>query len=171
MVGTVVAAAALRLAQHAARRLLVEHQGVSTIALAGYLLAAALPLGLAWLTVQVARSYPSLRWLVPDAAVAVIGLGVLSGVLTPRHFRALVAELSQGVVRNRDVLLFALTSAVATAGWVLVAIRLLVTIESGRRAGGWIARHRTTLTLVAAAGPLPYGLIRLTWLTPWPLLS
>ncbi len=27
------------------------------------------------------------------------------------------------------------------------------------------------LTLIAAAGPLPYGLIRATWLTPWPLMG
>src|SRR5699024_11857442 len=39
------------------------------------------------------------------------------------------------------------------------------------RTEAWVLRHRRRLTIIAACGPLPYALIRLTWLTPWPLLG
>lgn len=38
------------------------------------------------------------------------------------------------------------------------------------RLGHWALRHRQGLTLLAAAGPLPYALVRASWLTPSPLL-
>lgn len=34
-----------------------------------------------------------------------------------------------------------------------------------------VTERRLLFTLVAAACPLPYALVRLTWLTPWPLLA
>jgi hypothetical protein len=39
------------------------------------------------------------------------------------------------------------------------------------RATAWVVRHRRAITIVAATGPLPYALFRLTWLTPWPQLG
>jgi hypothetical protein len=39
------------------------------------------------------------------------------------------------------------------------------------RATDWVVRHRKAITIVAATGPLPYALVRLTWLTPWPQLG
>ena len=55
--------------------------------------------------------------------------------------------------------------------WVLVAIRLARGSSGARDVGRLALRHRIALTLVAAAGPLPYVLVRSTWLTPWPLLA
>lgn len=58
----------------------------------------------------------------------------------------------------------------AAAGWVVVAVDTLRETRSMRAMGGWVVSHRRGLTLLAAAGPVPYGLVRASWLTPWPLL-
>jgi hypothetical protein len=61
-----------------------------------------------------------------------------------------------------------LTTATAWAG---LALTRAWSRGSLRRATAWVTRHRTLFTILAALGPLPYALIRLTWLTPWPQLA
>ncbi|HEU5485989.1 MAG TPA: hypothetical protein VFU98_13860 [Microlunatus sp.] len=146
-------------------------QGVSTIALAGYLVAFALPAGLAVLVVQVVRRYRRARLPVLLVAAAGIGWGVAVGSLTPDRLAALGAGLAGGFVRSGPRLMFA---AAATSAALLWCVTALTVLGGSGRLAGWTAavvRHRRALTVIAACGPLPYGLIRLTWLTPIPLIS
>jgi hypothetical protein len=145
-------------------------QSVTTIALAGYLVAMALPVALVWLTVQVVRRYRLLRWPVLLVAAAVVIVGYVNGPLRAQHLATLGRELAGGFGRQVPTLLFVVALALGTAAWSAVAVRLLQTGGESDRLGGWVDRHRRALTLLAAAGPLPYGLIRFSWLTPWPML-
>ena len=146
-------------------------QSVETIALAGYLVALALPVGLVGLSVQVVRRYRRVRWLVLVGWAALLVVGGSSDVLAPRHLAALAAELATGFARQSASLVVVLLLALVTAAWVAVATPVLRGSTGLVGLQDWVLRHRTGLTLLAAAGPLPYGLIRASWLTPWPLLS
>jgi hypothetical protein len=55
--------------------------------------------------------------------------------------------------------------------WATAAAQAVAGTAAAERATAWVLRHRTALTVVAACGPLPYALARLTWLTPWPALA
>lgn len=148
----------------------VAFQSVTTIALAGYLVAMALPFGLGWLAVQTIRRYRRARWIVL-AAMAVAGVwGAVTGVLRPAHLAGLAADLCGGFAGHAAQLIMVVLLSAAAAAWVLVSNRSLRDTRPDRVVGAWVLRHRRAVTLVAAAGPVPYGLIRATWLTPWPLL-
>ena len=149
----------------------VGWQSVSTLALAGYLLAMALPVGLVWLTIQVIRRYRLLRAPVLIAVIALVVAGIGTGIATPQHIATLASEVARGFAANAEVLLLVLALAAGTTAWLLVLTRVLGSTRYGAAAGAWVLRHRIALTLIAAAGPLPYGLIRATWLTPWPLMG
>ena len=149
----------------------VALQSVTTISLAGYLLAAALPLGLAVLLVMVVRRYRRLRWLVLAgvlAAAVAVGLAFADVVAAlARLGRALAIGFAAAAPRIGATIL----EAAVVAAWALITIRLLRGSAATGDVRRWVLRHRLALTLVAAAGPLPYGLLRLSWLTPWPLVS
>lgn len=149
----------------------VALQSVTTISLAGYLLAMALPVGLVCLAVQALRRYPRLRWPVLAVVAAVLAWGLQTGSLRPRHLAGLAQVLGVGFARNAPMLLLAVLIAVVGACWVVLAMALARGAGVTGRAGDWAAEHRRGLTLLAAAGPLPYGLLRATWFTPWPLLA
>jgi len=151
--------------------LAVGWQSVSTLALAGYLLAMALPVGLVWLTIQVIRRYRLLRAPVLIGVTALVVAGIGTGIATPQHIATLASEVARGFAANAEVLLLVLALAAGTTAWLLVLTRVLGSTRSGAAAGAWVIRHRIAVTLIAAAGPLPYGLIRATWLTPWPLMG
>jgi hypothetical protein len=149
----------------------VALQSVTTIALAGYLLAMALPLGVVVLLALVVRRYRRLRWLVlvglltAGVAIAASWTSVTGAVTRLGH------ELVTGFAAAGPRIGVTVLAAAVVGVWVLVAIRLARGSLGARTAGAWVLRHRLALTLVAAAGPLPYGLVRATWLTPWPLLA
>lgn len=148
----------------------VALQSVMTISLAGYLLAMVLPLGIVVLLVLVVRRYRRLRWpvlagvLVAASALA-FSWGPVLGALT-----GLLRQLATGFVAVGPKIGATVLTACMLGTWVLVVIRLARS-DGGSAARSWVLRHRLALTLVAAAGPLPYGLIRMTWLTPWPQLA
>jgi hypothetical protein len=146
-------------------------QGVTTIALAGYLVAMALPFGLAWLSVQVIRRYRQLRWPAGVALAAIGVWGFSTGAFWPTHLAGLAAGLAAGFAGQALQLgLSALVTGVA-ACWCLVLLAALKPTSAATRWGDWVLRHRRGVTWLAAACPLPYGLARASWLTPWPLLS
>lgn len=145
-------------------------QSVTTIALAGYLVAMALPVALVWVTVQVVRRYRRLRWLVLVVVWVLLAAGYASEALRAESIAALGRGLAAGFARQAMTMLFTATVAISAAAWTLVLVRLLNEDGQGGGLGSWVDRHRTGLTLLAAAGPLPYALVRASWLTPWPLL-
>lgn len=57
--------------------------------------------------------------------------------------------------------------------WGVLSLRAVMSARSGQPAPAWTrpeaaARWGRVATVVAIACALPYGLIRMTWLTPWP---
>ena len=146
-------------------------QSVSTVTLAGYLLAMALPLGLVWLAFQAARRYSRLRL----PLVGLVGLaafwGWSTGVLRPVALATLVGQLGGGFARAGAQLGATVLLVGAAAAWLLVLLWLGRSSDRGAAAAAWVRRHRRTFTLLAAAGPLPYALVRATWLTPWPQIA
>lgn len=149
----------------------VALQSVTTIALAGYLLAMALPVGVVVLLALVVRRYRRLRWPVLAGGLAIASAIAISWTPVTGALTRLGRELAGGFAAAAPKLGVTVLSAVVVGVWVLITVRLARGSRGARTAGRWVLRHRTALTLVAAASPLPYALIRATWLTPWPLLS
>ena len=141
-------------------------QSVTTILLAGHLLAAALPLGLVVLLAMVARRYRRLRWLVLAGSLAAAVTTGLSWTAVVGALGRLGHALAVGFLVAAPRLGVTVLEAAVVAAWALVVIRLLRGSTAAGDARRWVLRHRLALTLVAAAGPLPYGLLRLSWLTP-----
>jgi hypothetical protein len=144
-------------------------QTTQALALAGYLLAFALPVGLAVVVVGVVRRYRVARWpVLALALVAVVG-GVAAGLLRSDALGTLLDGLATGLGRAWPGLVLAVAGLAAALVWGLVTVRLLGSSTSGRRLTAAVVRHRRVITVLAALGPVPYGLVRMTWLTPWPL--
>lgn len=143
-------------------------QGISTIALLGYLIALLLPLALLLLGVQVVRRYPRLRVVIALAAVAVVGWGLATGTFAPAGLRQLGANLGGGFVNAGDELLASALFLAVAGGWAVLVGRTLRGTSGADRLRDWVVRHRRSITVVAALGPVPYALARATWLTPWP---
>ena len=144
---------------------------VTSIALAGYLLAMALPVLLAVLVVQAVRRYTRIRWATMALVVAFIAWGLRTAVLSPDTLGRLGAGLSTGFVTAAPRLLLATLSTAAMASFGLLLVTELGRTDSWRRAGAYVARRRSVFTMIAACCTLPYGLVRMTWFTPWPVLG
>jgi hypothetical protein len=146
-------------------------QSVQTLAFAGYLVAFALPAGLAVILVGVLRRYPMLRWpLLGVVLVAVVG-GVAAGVLRSDVLIRLLSGLAHGFAQmSVEALVIVLFTATAVS-WAAVVASIVGTSAAGRRLTAAVTRRRRVITVLAALGPLPYGLVRMTWLTPWPLFA
>lgn len=141
----------------------------SLIALLGYLLAGAVPLASLVLAVLVCRRYPVARGLVLLAVAVAATWGWLTGVLAPANVastfgRVLVALADRA---GEQMLLLWFAAGVLIGSRVLAAA--LADLPARARWERWLLAHQRRLTLLAAAGPLPYVLLRATWLTPWPL--
>lgn len=145
-------------------------QSTATIALAGYLLALGLPVGLGWIGVQVVRRYSRARWLVLAVVAALLGWGVTTGTVAPGNLGRLAGELGAGFAREGVHLVTVVLVAAVATSWVFV---LLAGADRTKPTPtrDWLRRHRVGLTVLAATGPLPYALVRATWATPWPLLN
>ena len=143
-------------------------QGTATLAVLGYLVAMALPAAVVVLLVQVVRRYPVARWTVGVPALALLAGGA---VAARAPLVSLVANLGTALVQQAGRLATVLLVLGAGAAWGAVLASALAGSPGAARATRWVVRHRVPITVVAACGPLPYALVRLTWLTPWPLLG
>ena len=151
---------------------------VRALVLLGYLCAIVAPAAfLAVFTVGALRSRRARPWL---AAVAlVVTAGLVSGVLRPGTIGRLAGDLAGPLARElpaRGHLALLIGGAVLFAALGVVVLRTArgACASCGRPGAAWTrpeaaARWGRVATLVAAAGPLPYGLLRMTWLTPWPV--
>jgi hypothetical protein len=143
---------------------------------AGYLTALLVPLGALLIVVQLLRRGGAGRWLALGAVALVVVGGLLTGVLSGDALTVfdMVVDLPGHLVRDASMPFLLAAAALA---WTAVALSALGAGRAGTRdsgtgsAGRWVLRHRTAITVVAALGPLPYALVRLTWLTPWPQLA
>ncbi|SKC80942.1 hypothetical protein [Krasilnikoviella flava] len=142
-------------------------QGSGTLSVAGYLVALAVPVLAVWAGVQVFRHRPAWRLTVLLAAVAAV-VGI---VVAQDAFGTWINGIAAGFARERWGLLAVLLPLATASAWAGLALMAAWRRGSLRRATVWVTRHRTLFTVVAALGPLPYALARLTWLTPWPQLA
>lgn len=142
---------------------------VQLLAFLGYLTALSAPLVVVGLLIGGARRHPGN--LIP---LALIGTAIVVGFAmgqigepTLRMFESIGEGLRR--VGFRPVIL-----VVMVAGGALFA---LLTLAAAGRGRGWprtpegrvrLDRWGRVATWVAAACPMPYVLIRMTWLTPWP---
>ena len=139
--------------------------GMSGLSFAGYLVAMALPLVAIATGIVAAVRAPRAR--LP------LALAVIIAVVVVVVFRDLIASVFVNNITAFGLkawTMWALTLTLTTiAGWLVLTLR---TVRSARWAAvvtAWLVRHRRPITVLAAIGPLPYALLRLTWLTPWPL--
>jgi hypothetical protein len=143
-------------------------QGNGPLSTMGYLVAMAMPLAVVVLLVQVVRRYRVARWTVgvPGLALLVVG-----GFLARDTLAEVLVMLGTGLSAHREELLLSLLVLTLGTLWAAVGAQALSGTPVMDRATAWVVRHRKAITIVAATGPLPYALIRLTWLTPWPQLG
>lgn len=142
-------------------------QGMSTLSVFGYLTAFGVPVILVILAVQLFRTHARARIAVLLAGAVAIALAVLERDVLASYVTTMAPALLQDVWQ---VLAVVLTIATAVA-WAAVLLRMAARRGGLVRATRWVTRHRVLLTVIAALGPVPYGLARLSWLTPWRLLG
>ncbi|GAB3160372.1 hypothetical protein GCM10027059_08240 [Myceligenerans halotolerans] len=141
---------------------------IGTLSIVGYLVAFSIPVVVVVLLVQVVRKYPRARWTVGLPALAIVVAGaVVAGPAIP----GALAMSGQAVAEMSGTVGVVLLLLAVTTAWAAVAACALAAGGGARRATAWVLRHRKAITIVAATGALPYALIRLTWLTPWPVLA
>lgn len=139
-------------------------QGMGTLSVFGYLTAFGVPVVLVVLGVQLFRTHRLAR--VPVALTA-IGAAVLM-VVRRDVLATYISTIAPSLARAGWHLLAVAVTMLAALAWAAVLITRAAEAGSLARATRWVTRHRVLLTMLAALGPLPYALARLTWLTPWP---
>ncbi|GAB3646826.1 hypothetical protein [Glycomyces tarimensis] len=145
----------------------------SVISLVGYLVTFCLPVFLVTAPVLFARGKVG-RLVAAGAVAAVIAALAAAGPLDPAVIGSLLRNLGSGV---GDLGLYPLTELWSAAGgacWLAMTARLLLDARAGETPR-WLtpegsARWGRRAAYLAFACSLPYGLTRLTWLTPWPYL-
>ena len=123
-------------------------------------------------------------YLAALSLVAVALIGFTAGVLNPATLVALEHNVRTGFETYGARIGWSWAMAAAAVGWAFAAARALRSLTPATRRRDGIARANATArvgvsdpalrwsrvaTVVAALCPLPYGLVRLSWLTPWPL--
>jgi hypothetical protein len=143
-------------------------QSPLTLNVVGYLVAFAIPPVALVVVIQVLRRYPRVRW--PAGIAALIALGaVITGL--GDALAELAATMATGLLPQLPMMSIILLFTGIGVAWVAVGIGAAAESANLSRATDWVVRHRRPFTIVAACCPLPYALLRLTWLTPWPLLG
>ncbi len=144
---------------------------MSTVAIAGYLFGlAAVIAGIATIGMMLVRA-PRWGWSLLGALAVALALAVWWAGLTVEG----VAEFAVafGGALAEDVGLFGATGVVlaATLVWSAIAVTTLRRSDAGRAIEAWLVANRRPITILAALGPVPYAVARVSWLTPWPLFA
>lgn len=142
----------------------------AVISTLGYAVALGAPIGVVTLLVLIGR-----RWRRAGVAMAALGLvlgtaglatGALRDVADP--VATYLGNLSEGLSTYGPRIAWSWGMAIAAAGWAWATLRSLSHRSSWARPQS-VMKWGRVVTIGAALGPVPYGLLRLTWLTPWPL--
>lgn len=144
--------------------------GMGVISVLGYLMALAMPLVLVFLLTQLVRKGGRARWITLAVAAGALAAGVGSGLLTGPALSAFgsVLPLVPGVMLDVAPSMMLMGTALV---WAAVSVHAARTRAGSGRAAAFVLRHRRAITVLASIGPLPYALVRLSWLTPWPLIA
>lgn len=138
----------------------------TAIMMAGYLMALAVVAGSVLLVVQLVRKFRIGRWLALAAVAGIVA--IFATGLVPAESLLVLAGRIAGLRERLGTVAIIFALAATTLLWLLVAARTAQRNRLLDRPAAWVLRHRQVITILAALGPLPYCLIRLTWLTPWP---
>jgi hypothetical protein len=139
------------------------------LVLFGYLLAFILPLGVAVLLVLGCRAYVLVRYLSVLLVAVLATWGYVTSALTWSNVSSTFAHVAQAFAEQGFQLLSLAWLAAAALASLLTLGSAVRSAGQGRAFERWLVRHSVAITVVAAAGPLPYALVRATWLTPWPV--
>lgn len=140
---------------------------MSTLMVAGYLTALAVPVAVVILIVQGLRRRGPGRIVAAIAGLALVaGLALHGGVIL-----TLAGDLGPKMLAGIPDMVLALLPVLVGASWAVTLSLVARGTEAARRATTWVTDHRVPLTVLAAAGPLPYAAARATWLTPWPMFA
>lgn len=141
------------------------------IAFTGYLFGlAAVVAGIITIAVMLVRT-PRLGLLLLAGLIAVLSTAVWLAGLTFDGLIEFGAAFAGALAAEAPNLAVAAVVVAAALVWTAITIAVLRGSPGGRRFESWLVRHRRALTILAALGPVPYALARLTWLTPWPLFG
>lgn len=139
-----------------------------TLAATGYLIALSMPPLLLTIGVLLVVHGGRARWAVGAPLLVLFALGTVLGA---EAVVQLATQLLPAVLAESGLILTTAHFVAAGALWAGVCGTVLRGAGHLERLGAWTVRRRRMLALLAACGPLPYALTRLTWLTPWPLLG
>lgn len=106
------------------------------------------------------------------AVLTLLALGVWAGFFRPSTLSDYAGNLTEAFSVYGTRLAWGSVSNALVIAMVLVTLRVLRGLAAGWSWPSDAARVRrwgVIATVVAAAGPAPYALERLTWLTPWPV--
>ena len=134
----------------------------------GYLVAMAMPVIGVVVLVQLFRRYRSARWWLGCPVLIIV---VAAGFLGREPIARLAGLLGGAAPAVVLPMLMSLGQVLAGVCWFLVSAGTVARTDAGGRLLTRIVRHRRLFTLVAAGCLLPYGLARLSWLTPWPVFG
>ncbi|TDD30794.1 hypothetical protein E1218_00320 [Kribbella turkmenica] len=152
---------------------------VTVVIMTGYLLVlVGLPAGVGWLIVGAWRQ-PATRVLLSGLAVVLVGLEVTTGLFDRAAFGEVAVGIGGVPAKVGTMPLFVTGAFLLGCGWAILGVRGLRSTrgqclrcgrpgarwtrpESARRWGFWA-------TVVAVLCPMPYALLRMTWLLPNPI--
>ncbi|MGW1340410.1 hypothetical protein ACWCOV_05105 [Kribbella sp. NPDC002412] len=152
---------------------------VTVVVLAGYLLVLlGLPAGVVWLIVG-AWKQPATRVLLVGVAAAVVVVELTTGLFNWAAFRELAEGLAGVPAKVGTTPLFVSGAFLLGSGWAILGVRGLRgargrCLRCGRPGASWTRpqaarRWGFWATIVAVLCPMPYALLRMTWLLPNPI--
>jgi hypothetical protein len=147
----------------------------SPMAFAGYMAAFAIPVAVLVGPVLLARGTIARAVtgaLITGALVALIG----TGVVDPAMFGGFASNIGGALADMWAYLAVQIWTVAGGAVWTALTLQLLLMRGEGEAARAWLAPERAAkwgraASRIAFACALPYGLMRMTWLTPWGLLG
>jgi hypothetical protein len=152
---------------------------VTVVIMVGYLLVlVGLPAGIVWLIVGAWRQ-PATRVLLVAVALVVIVVEVTTGLFDWAAFREVAGGIAGVPAKVGTTPLFVSGAFLLGCGWALLGVRGLRSargrcLRCGRPGASWTRpesarRWGFWATIVAVLCPMPYALLRMTWLLPNPI--
>ena len=141
------------------------------VAFSGYLFGlGAVVAGVATIAVMLVRT-PRLGLLLLAGLIAVIATAAWLAGLTIDGVTEFATAFSRALAAEAPNLGVAAVVVIATLTWAVTGITELRNGPAAAPFEAWLVRHRRSLTILAALGPVPYAVARSSWLTPWPLFG
>ncbi len=144
---------------------------VSIVAFAGYLFGClAVVAGVVTIGVMSVRT-PRLGLALLAGLIGLLAASVWLAGLTVAGVVEFASSFGAALVADAAGLAVSAVTVTATLAWATLALIAMRTDGALRALESWLVRHRRALTILAALGPVPYAVARISWLTPWPLFG